>query len=267
MAVREDLQRQFLALVEREFGRPLVGAPAVLTETDLERLPDPVARYVRGTGAVGRPRPRRMRVVLDATMRRRPGDPGFRAVSVQYSSLERPTRLFLMQARMFGLPVRALHVYREESATFRVRVASVKDMVDLSGPPISAAETVTVLNDLCLMAPGALVDERLSWTPVDDRSAVVRFRNGPHDVSATLVIDGDRLVDFVSDDRPEAGSGRFEPARWRTPMTRTGTLAGGLRLGIEGHAVYERPDGPFAYADMTIRSIDYDVAAPAVLPW
>ena len=35
-----------------------------------------------------------------------------------------------MSARMFGLPVRALHVYRAEQATFTVRVASTVTMID-----------------------------------------------------------------------------------------------------------------------------------------
>ena len=72
---------------------------------------------------------------------------------------------------MFGLPVRALHVYRQGAVTFTVRVASAVNIVDLSGEQISAAETVTVLNDMGLMAPGALVDPRLAWSLVDDLTA------------------------------------------------------------------------------------------------
>lgn len=109
-----------------------------------------------------------------------------RARSVQYSFFGRPTRLFLMEARMFGLPVRALHVHRQESATFTVRVASAVNIVDLSGEQISAAETVTVLHDMCLMATGALVDPRLARHAVDGLTAEVTFTNGPHVVTAAL---------------------------------------------------------------------------------
>lgn len=41
---------------------------------------------------------------------------------VQGNVFGRPARLFLMKAHMFGLPVRALHLYRKEAATFQVRV-------------------------------------------------------------------------------------------------------------------------------------------------
>ena len=258
-----DLQKQYDAIVAAEFGAHTPGDPQPLQEADLASLPEPVRRYVRATGALGRPRPRNVRVEFDAGMRRRPGADPMPSTSIQFNFFDRPTRLFLMEARMFGLPVRALHIYRDETATFRVRVASLLDMVNLSGPEISAAETVTVLNDLCLMAPGALADPRLAWTPVDDRTAVVTFTNGPHRVAATLTFnDRDELVDFWSDDRPDSSTGSFVPMRWSTPVSEYRDV-NGLHLVHRGSAVYAHPDGPFTYGAFTLRSIEYDVMAPS----
>jgi hypothetical protein len=258
-----SLRARHERVVAAEFAaQPLTPGAAALTSSDLAGLPDPVRRYVVRSGALGRPRPQNMRVVLDARMYRKRGTAPMRARSVQYSFFGRPARLFLMDARMFGLPVRALHVYRQERATFTVRVASTVTMVDLHGEQISAAETVTVLNDLCLMAPGALVDSRLAWTPVDNRSARVTFTNGPHRVSATVVVnDRDELVDFWSDDRPDSSSGSFIPMRWSTPITEYGDVHG-RHLIHHGAATYAHPDGPFTYGEFTLRTITYDVTGP-----
>ena len=99
--------------------------------------------------------------------------------------------------------------------------ARLVTIVDQSGESISSAETVTVLNDLCVLAPGALVGPRLAWEAIDDRSAVVTFTNGRRRVTATVLFnERDELVDFWSDDRP---------------------------------------DGPFTYGSFTLRSVDYDV--------
>ncbi len=257
-----SLRARWERAVAAEFAaQPLRPAETPLAAEDLVALPDPARRYVERSGALGRPRPQNMRVVLDANMYRKQGQAPMRARSVQYSFFGRPTRLFLMEARMFGLPVRALHVYREESATFTVRVASAVTMVDLLGASISAAETVTVLNDLCLMAPGALVDSRLAWTAVDDRTAGVTFTNGVHRVTATLSFDGGELVDFWSDDRPDSSSGSFIPMRWSTPISEHRDV-GGMHLLHRGSAVYDHPDGPFTYGEFTMRSIEYDVTGP-----
>jgi hypothetical protein len=256
-----SLQARYERAVAAEFAaQPLRPAAPPLTLEDLAGLPALVRRYVERSGAIGRPRPQNMRVVFDAEMYRRPGQAPMRAAAVQHTFFGQPTRLFLMKSRMFGLPVRALHIYRQAQATFTVRVASLVNMVDQRGDEISAAETVTVLNDLCLMAPAALVDPRLTWTPVDDRTAGVTFTNGPRRVSATLVFnDRDELVDFWSDDRPDSSSGRFVPMRWSTPVDEYAD-AGGLHLVRRGRAVYARPEGPFTYGVFTLRLIELDVA-------
>ncbi len=250
-------------VVGAEFAQqPLLAGSSPLRAEDLAGLPDPVSRYIKRSGALGRPRPQNMRVVLDANMYRKPDQSPMRARSVQYNFFGDPTRLFLMRARMFGLPVKALHVYRQQQATFTVRVASAVNMVDLSGDQISAAETVTVLNDMCLMAPGSLLDDRLTWAGLDDRSAHVRFVNGPHQVAATLVFnDDDELIDFLSDDRPDSSSGDYVPRRWSTPVTEYRD-AGDMHLIHRGNAVYEMPDGPFTYGEFTVQSIDYDITGP-----
>jgi hypothetical protein len=264
MPIVLDLDKQYGAAVATEFVAHPLGDPEPLEEADLAGLPDPVGRYVRAAGAVGRPRPRNVRVEFDADMRRRPGADPMPSTSIQVNFFDRPARLFLMRARMFRLPVRALHVYRDETATFRVRVASLVDMVNLAGPEISAAETVTVLNDMCVMAPGALADPRLTWEEVDDRSSLVRFTNGPHTVTATLMFDDHGLlVDFVSDDRPDSSTGTFVPRRWRTPLSDYRPIADGVRVATKGAAIYEHPDGPFAYGEFQMRSIAYDVSGTA----
>ncbi len=255
-------QARFDELVAAEFAAQPLAAGVPLREEDLVHLPPPVLGYVRASGSVGKPRPQNVRVEFEALMRRKPGDAGMRATSVQFNFFERPARLFLMRARMFGLPVKALHVYRSEQATFQVRVASLVDMVDQSGERISHAGTVTVLNDLCAFAPGALVDERLEWRPIDERSAAVTFTNGPHRVSATLIFDeDDQLVDFWSDDRPDSSSGAPVPMRWSTPLGGY-RVVDGRRVPSRGSTIYARPEGPFTYGEFTLRAIAWDVASP-----
>ncbi len=257
---RRSFAARWKAAVAEELDAQGHGPGPLLTEDALAGLPGPVRRYVLASGAVGRPVPTSMRLELEAVMHRQPGDRGMRATSTQCNWFARPARMFLMQARMFGLPVRALHLYRDAQATFQVRAAGLLTMVDQAGEVISRGETVTVLNDMCMLAPGTLADPRLSWTAVDDRTAAVAFTNGPHRVTATLAFnDDDELVDFWSDDRPESVDGGFVDRRWSTPVSGY-RKSDGMRLPTRGTALYARPEGPFAYGEFTVRSIAYDAA-------
>jgi hypothetical protein len=254
---RGSFESRWRRAVAAELAYAQLAPGGVLGEADLAGLPDPVRRYVVASGAVGRPVPRAFRLDFEAVMSRRPGD---RLVSSsrQVNAIARPARLFLMRSRMFGLPVRALHLYRGEAATFQVRVAGLLSMADESGDAISRAETVTVLNDMTVFAPGTLADPRLAWEAVDDRSARVAFTNGRWRVEATLHFnDADELVDFWSDDRPETIGRETFGRRWRTPLDAYGVVDG-IRVATHGLAVYEHPDGPFTYGEFTLRSLRYD---------
>jgi len=261
MPLFTSLEDRFQARLRSELeARPLLPAPP-LAEADLDHLPPPVRRYVLRSGAVGRPRVQRFRLEFDALMWRRPGGAPMRATSVQYNFVDGPIRLFHMRARMFGLPVQALHVYAGDEATFQVRLASLVPVVDEAGEVISRAETVTVLNDLCCFAPGTLVDPRLAWTPVDDRTARVAFTSGRRGVEAALHFDGQGdLVDFTSDDREALRDGTLQRFPWSTPVEAHGDVDG-LRLPTRAAAVYRYPEGDFTYGRFTLRSIAYDAAA------
>ncbi len=259
-----SLRTRFDRRAVAEFDAQPLRPAEILQEADLAHLPDVVQRFVRRSGAVGRPRVRNVRVEFDALMWRSPDASPMTAPSVQYNFFDRPARIFLMSARMLGLPVRALHVYAKESATFTVRVASLVDTVSHEGPVISRAETVTVLNDMCVLAPASLIDRRLAWTPIDEYGVRVDFTNGPHAVSAILQFnERDELVDFSSEDRPAAqNDGSLRNATWRTPIGEYHDIDGRW-LPRSGDAVYDYPEGAFRYGRFVLRSIAYDVAGPS----
>lgn len=257
-----SLTDRFDELVARQAAVQGTGDPGVVTEADLARLPAPVATYLRRAGVVGRPRVRNFVVEMDARLNRGPDTPWMETPVLQVSFLDRPARLFLLRTRMKGLPVTGLHEYADLAARMRIRLAGVYDVVDASGEAFTRAETVTVLNDACIMAPGALVDPRFTYEPVDASSARIAFTNGPHRVTATLLFDaaGD-LVDFVSDDRQVLPTDGY---RWTTPL-RGHREFGGMRLAGEGDAVWHYRDKPdWTYGRFVIRSVRYNLPDAAL---
>ena len=82
------------------------------------------------------------------------------------------------------------------------------------------AETVTLFNDMCLLAPGTLIDPGIAWEAVDATTARARFTNGGQTITATLLFDSaGQLTNFVSDDRSRSSpDGTFTPRRFSTPL-------------------------------------------------
>ena len=95
-----------------------------------------------------------------------------------------PSRVFKMDATMHGLPADILHIYDHGSASMHVKAASIATLTKADGPEMDQAETVTVLNDLCVLAPGALVDAPIDWSIIDNRHVRARYTNEHHTVTA-----------------------------------------------------------------------------------
>lgn len=231
----------------------------LLTERDLAHLPDPVRRYVLRSGFVGRPKVQAFRVVARGRIRATPDDPWMPFTAEQQNTLHPPSRFFHMRARKAGLPVDVLHVFRDAHAAMQAKVLSLIPVVDGRGPEMDRAETVTLFNDLALMAPGALADPGIEWETVDERTARGRFTAWDRTISATLVFDDqDRLVDFVSEDRAASPDGkRWIRQPWSTPVEVYQDL-GGLRVMRCGEGRWH-PDGAEPYSYLEFELVDLEV--------
>jgi hypothetical protein len=172
-------------------------------------------------------------------------------VAEQHSFFDPPRRYFWLEASRGGLPLDGLHAYGAVAASMRIRLLSLVPIVDLSGPEMMRTETVTIFNDMCVFAPGSLLDPSIRWRELDARSVEATFTNGPHTIRAVLVFDDSgALVNFWSDDRPAlAEDGKtMLSQRWSTPI-RDYRAMGPYRLASRGAARYAAPSGEYSYIE------------------
>ena len=162
-----SFRAQFERDVASGLARPLNAS--MTTEADVAHLPEPVRRYLRATGVVGQPRIQNYRLRFRGRIRSAPDAAWMPFEADQQSFADQPTRLFLMKARMFAMPVFVFHRLTGGRATMQVTIAGAISMVDASGDVMDRSEAVTLFNDMCLLAPGTLLDPGISWAPVDAR--------------------------------------------------------------------------------------------------
>lgn len=238
---------------------------ADLTEAALDSVPAPVARYIRQSGAVGKPQVGSFRAVIHGKIRSGPGKPWMRFTGEQVNTFGPvPDRYFKMDATMARVPVDVLHVFAGDTATMRVRLCSLLPLVNASGPELARAETVTLLNDMCVMAPSALAAANITWTVLDDHRVQATFTRRGHTVTGDLVFnDRDQLVNFTSGDRYAASADgkAFRRRRWSTPLQGYRSFHG-RTISARGQACWHmpEPEGQFAYLEFRVDEITYQAA-------
>ncbi|MEO8621397.1 MAG: DUF6544 family protein [bacterium] len=256
---RSRFARDRDALLAHPVGAASNVAEANVTEGDLASLPALMQTYLRRSGALGRPRIHNMRVRFDAEMRSSATSPWMTATATQYEFFDTPARLFHMNASRGGVPIDVLHRYVDGAATFQVKIAGLFPVVDTHGPVLTRAETVTLMNDIVVMSPAAVLGLPFTWKTLSDRTLLATFSNAGNVVSATLTFDasGD-LVGFRSNDRPQEAAGSSRNVPWSTPISGYGEVDG-IRVGILGDANWVEPSGEWTYGRFQIRSIAYNV--------
>lgn len=239
-------------------ARPITVMP-VVSDSDLATLPPLMQTYLRHSGAVGRPHVYNMRVVFDAQMRSNSSAPWMASTATQYEFFNPPARLFHMSASRSGIPFDVYHRYVDSAATFEVKIAGLFPMVNQSGTTMTKAETVTLMNDIVVMAPAAVLDLPFTWETLSDHTVRATLSNAGFTVAATLTFNaaGD-LIGFVSTDRSQVDGTTVTNLPWSTPISGYADV-NGIRVGTRGDANWIAPTGEWTYGRFTIRDIAYNV--------
>jgi hypothetical protein len=252
--------RAFARLVRRDVqalhARAAPRRAGVVTEEMLADLPEPVRRYLRCTGVVGKPFPRIIRLRQRGQIRLGPGQPWVPLDAEEHYSVQPPGFVWAGTARMGPLAVaRARDMYAEGTGRMLVKVASLWPVVDASGEQMDQAAMMRYLSEM-IWFPAAFLAANISFEPVDDCSARVALTDHGRTATGTLFFDNEgRLTGFVAERyrTPDASS----PETWSTPVTGYGEFEG-LTLPVRGKAIYKLPGGDLEYIDVTVTDLHYD---------
>jgi len=254
------LRAAYLNDVARELEQRPVLSP--VTETDLQALPAPVQRYLRVAGVIGQPRVANVCVRLHGRIRSGASSRWMPLRAEQYNFVERRKRFFYLTSSMFGVPVQGYHRYADGSASMDIKAAGIVPVAHASGDQMFQSETVTLLNDMCLFAPATLLDPALAWEDIAARHVRVTFTHAGVTVRAGLTFnDAGELIDFVSGDRYQASPDgrRMTRLRWSTPVTGYRRF-GPMHLISTGEGRWYIPDGSFAYIELEVDDVAYNVS-------
>ena len=238
----------------REASLPTeIGHEAMIDEQAISSLPEPVKRYLRFMGVVGRPRDWSMRAHFKARFRRGPGE-WVDCEALQYDSRLKVSRIFYMQLALKNvLPVTVRDTYLAGRGRMRAKAFDLFEVVNGEGPELDVGELVTYLNDAILMAPSLLLGPETSWRAIDEQSFDVTLSDGSLRVTARVWLDEQGAPrDFSTTDRFfDQPDGKRVRTEWRTPVSGWQEVDG-RKLPTRAEAVWNLKTGPFSYADFKV---------------
>jgi hypothetical protein len=229
-----------------------------ISATAYEGLPPPVQRYLARVIPEGSQRARHVRITQSGVFRTRDQPERWQDFhAVQHVSTTPPGFVWDATIRMGPLfSVRVLDAYREGSGRLLARLLGAFPVADESGPEVDSGELMRYLAE-AVWYPTALVpDDRLSWQPLDDRSAVAVLKDGGQEVSMTFHFDEDGLVSAVEGERFRAENGRYRKLPW-VGYHSSYELRDGFYVPTEARVAWRLPEGDSEYFRGRIQGVEY----------
>jgi hypothetical protein len=225
----------------------------LVSEEMLFGLPEPVQRYLRLTGVVGKPFVRRVHLRQEGKMLLGRGQPWIPLEAEQWHVVQPPGFVWSCTLYVGPFPaVRARDMYHAGEGHMLIKAASAFTVADAKGEELDQGEMMRYLNEM-MWFPSAFLEDNVSFEAVDSSSAEVTLSDHGRRVTATLFFDADgRLTEFVG--RRYTG-GKLET--WSVPVVAYGHLAG-LELPTRCKAVWKLDRGDQEYVDVTVTELHHD---------
>jgi len=245
--------------VRAALKRTLTFKPEIINENDLAHLPQIIRQYLEYTGVTGKEKLFNVRIKFEGKIRSKPEGSWMTFISEQYNFFDKPARIFYIEAFKMGIPAKGIHLYKDEKASMVIKLAGLFKVVDAKGKEMDRGETVTVFNDMCCMAPAALIDKNIQWEIIDPLTVKAGYTNGSLTIYATLIFNEKcQLVNFISNERFETSDGKiYKNYPWSTPIKEYRDY-NGIPTPSSALTIYHRPDADFCYGEFVLKEIEYN---------
>jgi hypothetical protein len=247
------LERRINDQIDDVLGSSGTPTSEPVSEEHLAVLPEPVQRWLRWSGAVGRPIPSTVRLRQEGQLR--VGDFGWLPFTAEeYYSTEPPAFVWKARIRMApGISVIGKDSYIDGRGALEMRILGVFPVARDAGPQMDQGDLLRYLNEIMWFPAGALIPQ-ISWEPVDNLSARATMSYRGVSGTATFFFDEEGRPTTMTADRHDREHGSVVP--WSTPIYTYGQFDG-AKVPTSGEALYVVHNGDSPY----IRATVTDVAA------
>ena len=251
----KNFENQYFDDVKKYLSETDFTENDLLSTSDIQHLPVPVQKYLKLTGSINKPKVKNVKIAFEGQMRFK-GEDWFSFTSEQYNFFDNPARFFFMKGKVKGIPTNGYHKYSGNRACMDIRLLSLIPVVKKGD--LFRVETVTLFNDMCILAPATLVNENITWREIAPNRCEATFTNKDVSIKSILYFNNEgELINFTSDDRDDTSP--ESPKRFSTPLKNYDTINGHY-LAHYGEAIWHYPEGEFVYGKFNVVDVKYNVS-------
>jgi hypothetical protein len=255
----------FQLLVQQETTRLLnqnIGTEnRIINESDISKLPNPVKRWLRNSGAVGKPAISFGKVTQTAKMQMKPDqDKWMTATATQYTTTGNPAFIWIADVKMNGLlNFQGRDKFEDGKGEMLIKMNSLLKVVDEKGRKIDEGSLQRYLGEM-VWFPSLALSPYITWEHIDDNTAKATMTYKDTSGSGTFYFNssGD-VIKFMAlrfkGNEPDAK--RFE---WEMNITEYKKFEG-IKVPIKMTSTWKLDEEDWTWLKLEVANIKYNKKA------
>lgn len=253
------MKRMYLSEVQTQIDRCSVNSQ-VFTEQDLSNLPDPVQKYFKYCGYIGKEKMTNAKIVWnDVIFKISPDKPAAKIKYDQYNFVAQPSRFAYIYSTMFSvIPFEGRDKFLNGQGNMLGRLAKRITLFDAKGNEMNVSAAVTYLAE-SLIVPSCALQKYISWESIDQNHAKASIEYDGAKAEGIFTFDENgKFTKFETDERyMDTGNGKSEKQKW-TVVVDSYIEKNGLKIPSKMKAVWNLPGGDYEYFIGTVTDIIYN---------
>ena len=231
----------------------------LVTEQDLKDLPEPIARYLRWSGTLGKKRISAVHLRHSGTFRLERDKP-WMPIQGEYQVTTRPpTFTWYGKLRMApGITAVALDSFTNGRGRMLVRLMSAFTITDDQSEQVSHSAFGRCIVELAVMAPTFFLDrDRVRYAQTGPDTVRCTVTDGRFSTDADLVVNSDGSLDRILVQRYfDRGNGLATLERFTGKSSQPKSYAG-IMLGSRMDGSWNLREGDFHYVSFDVDSVEF----------
>lgn len=229
----------------------------VITEEDLQDLPEPVQRYLRYTQIVGKEEIKTVRLKQGGYFRMKEDQKWMPITAEQYFRVD--SAEFIWIAKVRAAPLLSIHAkdeFVEGKGNLVVKLLGLITVVDARGNEVDHGELLRFLAE-CIWFPSAFLNDYITWEPIDDTSAKATITYDEVSASAVFHFNEKGEVTRITAKRYMEVDGKFVLRDWEGQIVEYKTF-NGVVVPSKVNIIWKLKTGDFCYDQIEIVDIEYN---------
>lgn len=251
----------YLSEVRKELAKYSNYANDIITENDIISLPEPVQKYFRYCGYLGKEKIINAEIEWEDVFIKMSANKNWLSLKCyQFNSVPEPTRIVYMKSSILGIfPLEGRDKYQDGHGNMLIKLFKVIKIADANGKEMDESALVTVLAE-SLLVPTYALQHYIKWTVIDLNTAKAVIRYNESEVSGLFYFnDNGEFIRFETNDRYYSEKGtEYKKLKW-SGVAGNYIEKNGIKFPSYFKAIWLTEEGDFEYFKGTIASIKFNV--------